>query len=282
MARTTIHGSNKVDTNIAERPRWIHSYRRQITHPLSERTRCHSSADPTRAKNTFNGSATTKNPESFSQCRETLPRRPPTLKTPNSSRKGLRPHNIFVIALSRDSFELKAWICSCRIQILSASFNSSNVNPVPVLLELAGRVVLCRKRRHHAVTRINLSKLEYLPGLMTLTVSCGGETVTNTAVVRRSFSNTSRLLILSSLSASGQVSGEPRNQVGPCPHFSEVERFFTLQPRLARSAGLSSVGMYHGFPGRLLGVARMLAGLNSPGDLPRVALRAHQGKGQVD
>ncbi|KRY20981.1 hypothetical protein T12_12102 [Trichinella patagoniensis] len=65
-------GSNKVDPNIAERPRWIHSYRRQITHPLLERTRCHSSADPTRAKNTFNGTATTKNPESFSQCRESL------------------------------------------------------------------------------------------------------------------------------------------------------------------------------------------------------------------
>ncbi|KRX33685.1 hypothetical protein T05_13423 [Trichinella murrelli] len=32
--------------------------------------------------------------------------------------------------------------------------------------------------RHHAVTRINLSKLEYLPGLMTLAASCGGETVT--------------------------------------------------------------------------------------------------------
>ncbi|KRZ08228.1 hypothetical protein T11_14440 [Trichinella zimbabwensis] len=107
--------------------------------------------------------------------------RPPTLKTPNSSRKVLSPHNIFVIDLQVQSCDPKAWICSCRIQILSASFNSSVVNPVPVLLELAGRVVLCRKRRHQAATRINLSKLEYPPGLMTVAASCGGETVTNAA-----------------------------------------------------------------------------------------------------
>ncbi|KRX34637.1 hypothetical protein T05_14591 [Trichinella murrelli] len=65
-------GSSKVDPYIAERPRWIHPGRRQLTHPLLERTRCHSSAESTRAENAFNSTATTENPESFSQCRKSL------------------------------------------------------------------------------------------------------------------------------------------------------------------------------------------------------------------
>ncbi|KRY57432.1 hypothetical protein T03_1580 [Trichinella britovi] len=162
--------------------------------------------------------------------------------TPNSSIKGLRPHNVFITDLSVGSFDPKAWICSCRIQILSAAFNSSAINAVPALLEPAGKVVLCRKRRHQAVTRISLSKLEYLPGSMTVAASCGGDTATNAVVARRSSSSTSKPSVRSSFSACGQVSGGARNQVGPCHHFSELDKFVTLHPRLARSAGLSWVG----------------------------------------
>ncbi|KRZ79102.1 hypothetical protein T10_7702 [Trichinella papuae] len=77
---------------------------------------------------------------------------------------------------------------------------------------------------------------------MTVAASCGGDTATNAAVARRSSSSTSKPSVLSSISACGQVSGGARNHVRPCHHFSELDRFVTLHPRLARSAGLFWVG----------------------------------------
>ncbi|KRY81884.1 hypothetical protein T4D_13767 [Trichinella pseudospiralis] len=65
-------GSSEVNPNIADWSRRIHLSRRQITHPLLERTRCHSLADSTRADNTFHGTVTTKKSESFPQCRKSL------------------------------------------------------------------------------------------------------------------------------------------------------------------------------------------------------------------
>ncbi|KRZ11317.1 hypothetical protein T11_3696 [Trichinella zimbabwensis] len=131
--------------------------------------------------------------------------------------------------LRHASFVPKALICFCWIHSLLASVNSSAVSTVAAFLELLGEFALCRKRRHHAVTQINFSKLQYLSGLMTVATSCSSETVTKTAVSRLSLSCTSRLSILPSLPLSGHLSGGSSGQepssIKVAKHFDPNKEF---------------------------------------------------------